>query len=69
VDGFNFQQAVREISPTGASVIVDTTGVGQLIEEAFESLSSLGKMVHVAPTPPGYKLKVDTTALLMVGLV
>lgn len=52
----------------GASVIVDTTGVGHLIEEAFESLSSLGKMVHIAPTPPDYKLKIDTTALLMVSL-
>ncbi|OJJ05602.1 hypothetical protein ASPVEDRAFT_138489 [Aspergillus versicolor CBS 583.65] len=67
VDGFDFQQAVREISPTGASVIIDTTGVGQLIEEAYESLSSLGKLVHIAPTPPDYRFKLDTTALLMSG--
>ncbi|KAL4781466.1 chaperonin 10-like protein [Aspergillus varians] len=67
VPEFDFQQAVRKISPPGASVIVDTTGVPKLIEEALASLSPLGKIVHIAPTPPGWKLSLDLTALFMTG--
>ncbi|KAL4864007.1 hypothetical protein BDV12DRAFT_201511 [Aspergillus spectabilis] len=64
---FNFQQALREISPTGASVVVDTTGVGWLIEEGIESLAPLGKMIHLASPPPDYRLSLDITGLFSAG--
>ncbi|KAL4933837.1 uncharacterized protein BDV17DRAFT_286645 [Aspergillus undulatus] len=68
VPELDFQQAVRDISPTGASVVIDTTGVGELIEEGLESLSTCGRMVHIAPPPPpGYKLNVDITSPFMYG--
>ncbi|KAL2820251.1 hypothetical protein BDW59DRAFT_164735 [Aspergillus cavernicola] len=67
IPDFDFQQAVRDISPTGVSVTIDTTGVGSLIEEALQSLSPMGKMVHRASTPPGYKPSLDITDLLTSG--
>ncbi|KAL2860840.1 NAD(P)-dependent alcohol dehydrogenase [Aspergillus lucknowensis] len=67
VPDFGFQDAVREISPTGVSAVIDTTGAGKLIEEAVESLAPLGKMVHIASPPPGYKLSLDITQLFANG--
>ncbi|KAL5332492.1 chaperonin 10-like protein [Aspergillus crustosus] len=64
---FDFVQAVREISASGVSVAIDTTGVGWLIEGAIESLAPLGKMIHIASPPPDFRLSLDVTALFTTG--
>ncbi|KAL3451076.1 chaperonin 10-like protein [Aspergillus insuetus] len=67
VPDFDFQQAVRHISPNGPSIVFDTTGVGQLIEEAFQSLAPMGKLVHIASPAPDYRFSLDITALFTTG--
>ncbi|KAL2850776.1 chaperonin 10-like protein [Aspergillus pseudodeflectus] len=67
VPDFEFQQAVRDISPNGASVVLDTTGVGKLIEEAYQSLGPMGKLVHVAMPPPDYRFSLDIAKLFAAG--
>jgi Zn-dependent alcohol dehydrogenase len=67
VPDFEFQQAVRDISPNGASVVLDTTGVGKLIEEAYQSLAPMGKLVHVAMPPPDYRFSLDIARLFAVS--
>ncbi|KAL2808222.1 chaperonin 10-like protein [Aspergillus granulosus] len=67
VPAFEFQQAVRDISSAGASIIIDTTGVGPLIEQAFHSLAPVGKLVHIASPPPDFKFSLDVTALFTTG--
>ncbi|KAL4941545.1 hypothetical protein BDV06DRAFT_236009 [Aspergillus oleicola] len=67
VPEFDFQKAMREISPAGASVVIDTTGVGKLIEEGLATLSPCGKMVHIAPPAADYRLSLDITPLFMYG--
>ncbi|KAL2848583.1 chaperonin 10-like protein [Aspergillus pseudoustus] len=67
VPDFEFQKAVRDISVNGASIILDTTGVGKLIEEAFRSLAPLGKLVHIASPPPNYRFSLDVSALFTTG--
>jgi Zn-dependent alcohol dehydrogenase len=69
VPEFDFQQALRDISPPGASVVVNTTGVGWLIEKGLKSLAPLGKMVHIASPPPDYRLSLDVTDLFSVRLL
>jgi Zn-dependent alcohol dehydrogenase len=64
---FDFQQAVRHISPNGPSIVFDTTGVGKLIEEAFQSLAPMGKLVHIASPAPDYRFSLDITALFTVS--
>ncbi|KAL4792561.1 chaperonin 10-like protein [Aspergillus venezuelensis] len=67
VPEFDFQKAVRDISATGASVIIDTTGVGKVIEEGVAVLASCGRMVHIAPPPPDFRLSLDIMPIFMFG--
>ncbi|KAK1138578.1 hypothetical protein N8T08_002372 [Aspergillus melleus] len=52
--GFNLQDAVRAICPEGPSVVIDTTGVPDLIERGLDVAAPRGRIVLVGVPPVGY---------------
>ncbi|KAH8428255.1 uncharacterized protein LDX57_005958 [Aspergillus melleus] len=51
---FNLQDAVRAICPEGPSVVIDTTGVPELIERGLDVAAPRGRIVLVGVPPVGY---------------
>lgn len=67
--GFDMTQAVRKLCPQGITVVVDTTGVGKLIEGGLQSASNRGKLVLIAPPQsPEYKLSIDLAQFITVRI-
>ncbi|PLB54963.1 NAD(P)-binding protein [Aspergillus steynii IBT 23096] len=52
--GFNLRDAVAAIAPAGPSVVIDTTGVPELMEPAMEVAAPRARIVLVGIPPPGY---------------
>jgi aryl-alcohol dehydrogenase len=51
---------VRSISRSGVTHVVDSTGVGDVVAQANQCLSSRGTCALVGMYPPGHRLPIDT---------
>ncbi|KAE8421185.1 chaperonin 10-like protein [Aspergillus pseudocaelatus] len=59
LDNTGLKDAVCQLFPSGASVVIDTTGVPALIEEGLQATRKRGKLVLIGVAPLGYGLNVD----------
>ncbi|KAE8135285.1 hypothetical protein BDV38DRAFT_252936 [Aspergillus pseudotamarii] len=59
LDSTGLKDAVCQFFPSGASIVIDTTGVPTLIEEGLQSTRKRGKLVLIGVAPLGYGLNVD----------
>jgi aryl-alcohol dehydrogenase len=60
--------AVRSICPSGFNYSIDTTGVGDVVGIAVQSLASMGNCALLGMYPPGVKLPFDARLLVLNGL-
>ncbi|KAF7621470.1 hypothetical protein AFLA_011771 [Aspergillus flavus NRRL3357] len=66
-DNPNLKDAVRQLFPSGASVVIDTTGVPVLIEQSLQATQKRGKLVLIGVPPLGYELNVDVVQHINSG--
>jgi aryl-alcohol dehydrogenase len=59
---------VRSISKSGVTYVVDSTGVGEVVAQALQCLSSRGTCALVGMYPPGHRLPIDTRFLVLNGI-
>ena len=64
---FDLAKAVREVLPGGVSVVVDATGVPEVVESSVQALAPRGRLVLVGAVPRGYKLPVNVTEFIVVS--
>jgi aryl-alcohol dehydrogenase len=60
--------AVKSISKSGVSHVVDSTGVGEVVAQALQCLSSRGTCALVGMYPPGNRLPIDTRLIVLNGI-
>ncbi|KAJ5110025.1 alcohol dehydrogenase [Penicillium argentinense] len=60
-------EAIRRLFPSGASVVIDTTGVPSIIEQSVQATTARGKFVVIGVPPLGYELKVNVAQHINVG--
>jgi aryl-alcohol dehydrogenase len=60
--------AVKSISKSGVSHVVDSTGVGEVVAQALRCLSSRGTCALVGMYPPGNRLPIDTCLIVLNGI-
>jgi aryl-alcohol dehydrogenase len=59
---------VKSMSRAGLTHVVDSTGVGEVVAQALQCLSSRGTCALVGMYPPGQRLPIDTRFLVLNGL-
>nr|POE62401.1 aryl-alcohol dehydrogenase [Quercus suber] len=59
--------AVREITPSGSTITIDTTGAPALIEAGLEFTRNRGKYVQVGSAPMDYDLKINLFRFMTTG--
>ncbi|KAF2762618.1 GroES-like protein [Pseudovirgaria hyperparasitica] len=63
----DFAEAVQKIDKNGPTITVDTTGVVDLIHQAYDLTRAQGKIVPLGMVPPGSKLNIDITDMVVTG--
>lgn len=63
-DGRDVAEAIRAIVPDGLDFIVDTTGVGAVINAGLAALASRGQLAMLAVTAPGTEITINPNILL-----
>ncbi|KAJ6122078.1 hypothetical protein N7512_004543 [Penicillium capsulatum] len=53
--------AVRQIIPTGTSVVIDTTAIPAIVEQAIETTRARSRILLIGVFPPGYQLPVGVS--------
>lgn len=61
-------EATRILFAEGVSVVIETTGVPDLIEQGIQSTTARGKVVLVGVPPPNYTLGVKVIEHINVSL-
>lgn len=60
----HYAQAVRDVIPYGADVVIETTGINQVMEFAIDLTSPAGRTILVGvPTQRGVRTAIDTLPL------
>jgi aryl-alcohol dehydrogenase len=59
---------VRSIARSGVTHVVDSTGVGDVVAQAIQCLSSRGTCALVGMYPPGHRLPIDTRFIVLNGI-
>jgi Zn-dependent alcohol dehydrogenase len=59
---------VRSISRSGVTYVVDSTGVGDVVAQAIQCLSSPGTCALVGMYPPGHRLPIDSRFIVLNGI-
>ena len=57
------QKRMKEILPSGADMVVETTGLNPVKELSYELTSKIGRTVFVGVTKAGEKVSIDSTPL------
>ncbi|KAJ5180128.1 hypothetical protein N7492_003338 [Penicillium capsulatum] len=59
--------AVRQIIPTGTSVVIDTTAIPAIVEQAIETTRARSRILLIGVFPPGYQLPVGVSQHMQKG--